>query len=324
MANKSHFNSGHKTLNNQKKNGIKHSSSIDDKKIEKTIQAIFIEDAVQFLKKLPDNSIQLILIDPPYNLDLDTWDTFSNYLDWAKQWLDEIFRVLSETGNCVIFGGFQYQDLKKGDLLEIMHYTRHHTNLRFTNLVIWYYKNGMSAHRFFANRHEEAIWLSKTNKYYFNLDEVRIPFDEETKELYKKDKRLNPDSIEKGKNPTNVWEINRLNGNSKERVGHLTQKPAEIIQRFVRALSYKGSTVLDFFAGSGTTGRVCIEEQRHSILVDSDKKLNNYFDKHIKQIASNIFLPQYRILKNTDIDLVLKEIDFENNKLSKNLEMVVA
>lgn len=323
MANKSHFNSGHRTLNNQKKNGIKHSSSIDDKIIEKTIHAIFIEDAVQFLKKLPDNSIQLILIDPPYNLELDTWDTFNNYLDWAKQWLDEIFRVLSETGNCVIFGGFQYQDLKKGDLLEIMHYIRHQTNLRFTNLVIWYYKNGMSAHRFFANRHEEAIWLSKTNKYYFNLDNVRVPFDDETKELYKKDKRLNPASVEKGKNPTNVWEINRLNGNSKERVGHLTQKPAEIIQRFVKSLSYKGSTVLDFFAGSGTTGRVCIEEQRHSILVDSDNKLNNYFDMHLKQIESNIFLPQYRVLKNTDIDLVFREIDSENNKLSKNLELVV-
>ena len=322
MANKSHFNSGHRTLNNQKKNGIKHSSSIDDKKLEKTIHAIFIEDAVQFLKKLPDNSIQLILIDPPYNLDLDIWDTFDNYLDWAKQWLDEIFRVLSETGNCVIFGGFQYQDLKKGDLLEIMHYIRHHTNLRFTNLVIWYYKNGMSAHRFFANRHEEAIWLSKTNKYYFNLDNVRVAFDEETKELYKKDKRLNPASIEKGKNPTNVWEINRLNGNSKERVGHLTQKPVELIQRFVKSLSYKGSTVLDFFAGSGTTGRVCIEEQRHSILVDSDQKLNNYFDKHIKQIESNIFLPKYRLLKNIDINLVLREIDFENNKLAKSLERV--
>ena len=322
MANKSHFNSGHRTLNNQKKNGIKHSSSIDDKKIEKTIHAIFIEDAVQFLKKLPDNSIQLILIDPPYNLDLDIWDTFDNYLDWAKQWLDEIFRVLSETGNCVIFGGFQYQDLKKGDLLEIMHYIRHHTNLRFTNLVIWYYKNGMSAHRFFANRHEEAIWLSKTNKYYFNLDNVRVAFDEETKELYKKDKRLNPASIEKGKNPTNVWEINRLNGNSKERVGHLTQKPVELIQRFVKSLSYKGSTVLDFFAGSGTTGRVCIEEKRHSILVDSDQKLNNYFDKHIKQIESNIFLPKYRLLKNIDINLVLREIDFENNKLAKSLERV--
>ena len=67
----------------------------------------------------------------------------------------------------------------------------------------------MSAHRFFANRHEEAVWLSKTKKYYFDLDSVRVPFDEATKEMYKKDKRLNPESIDKGKNPTNVWEIER-------------------------------------------------------------------------------------------------------------------
>jgi len=72
----------------------------------------------------------------------------------------------------------QYQDLKQGDLLEILHYTRHSTQLRFVNLIIWYYKNGMSAHRFFANRHEEAIWLSKTKKYYFDLDSVRDPYDE--------------------------------------------------------------------------------------------------------------------------------------------------
>jgi site-specific DNA-methyltransferase (adenine-specific) len=319
MANKSHFNSGHRSLNFLNKNGVKHSASIKGKEIEKTIQAIFITDAVEFLKQVPDSSIQLILVDPPYNLDLDYWDTYENYLDWAKTWLDEIYRVLSDSGNCVIFGGFQYQDLKKGDLLEIMHYTRHHTDLRFTNLVIWYYKNGMSAHRFFANRHEEAIWLSKTSKYFFDLDSVRVPFDEKTRELYKKDKRLNPDSVDKGKNPTNVWEIGRLNGNSTERVGHPTQKPTELIRRFVKGLSYKGSTVLDFFAGSGTTGRVCIEEQRHSILVDSDKKLHQYFDMHIKQINSNIFLPKYKLLTNTNIDFVLEEINFENRELSKNL-----
>ena len=319
MANKSHFNNGHRTLNFLNKNGVKHSASIKDIDLEKTIQSIFITDAVEFLKQVPDSSIQLILVDPPYNLDLDYWDTYENYLDWAKTWLDEIYRVLSDSGNCVIFGGFQYQDLKKGDLLEVLHYTRHHTPLRFVNLVIWYYKNGMSAHRFFANRHEEAVWLSKTNKYYFNLDEVRVPFDEKTRELYKKDKRLNPDSVDKGKNPTNVWEIGRLNGNSTERVGHPTQKPRELIRRFVKSLSYKGSTVLDFFAGSGTTGRICIEEQRHSILGDSDKKLHQYFDMHIKQINSNIFLPKYKLVTNTNIDFVFEEINLENHKLQKHI-----
>ena len=262
MANKSHFNSGHMAINQLKKNGALHSSTITGISTPRTVHGVFIQDAVDFLKILPDSSVQLILIDPPYNLDLDKWDSFNNYLDWAKGWLDQICRVLSDSGNCVIFGGFQYQDLKKGDLLEILHYTRHETALRFVNLIIWYYKNGMSAHRFFANRHEEAIWLSKTKKYYFDLDSVRVPFDEATKQMYKKDKRLNPESIDKGKNPTNVWEIGRLNGNSTERVGHLTQKPTELIRRFVKALSFEGSIVLDFFAGSGTAGRVCIEESR--------------------------------------------------------------
>jgi len=306
MVNKSHFNSGHFAMNKLKKDGVAHSSFIRSQVPKKTFHGLFTEDAVQFLKGLPDSSVQLILIDPPYNLDLAHWDTFNNYLDWAKQWLDEIYRVLSDTGNCVIFGGFQYQDLKKGDLLEILHYTRHHTDLRFTNLVIWYYKNGMSAHRFFANRHEEAIWLSKTNKYYFDLDAVRIPFDKETKEKYKRDKRLNHASIEKGKNPTNVWEIGRLNGNSVERVGHPTQKPLELIRRFVKGLSYPGSIVLDFFAGSGTTGRACIEEGRNSILVDSDQKMLEYFNLHMKNMNGGLFSTEHSVKINPDLAELLK------------------
>ncbi len=296
MANKSHFNKGHIALNRMKKNGVVPSSSLASTEITRTTHALFEDDAVSFIKKLPDCSVQLVLIDPPYNLDLDVWDTFENYLDWAKQWLDEIPRILSDTGNCVIFGGFQYQDLKKGDLLEILHYTRHQTSLRFVNLVIWYYKNGMSAHRFFANRHEEAVWLSKTSKYHFDLDSVRIPFDEKTKQIYKKDKRLNHASIDMGKNPTNVWEIGRLNGNSKERVGHPTQKPIELIRRFIRGLSYPGSLVLDCFAGSGSTGRACIEEGRNSILVDSDPMFTEYFHQTISKITPLTVAKPYEIL----------------------------
>lgn len=314
MANKSHFNSGLKALNKQKKDGKKHSSNVENIKIEKTVQAFFTEDAIQFLKKVPDNSIQLILIDPPYNLDLDTWDTFDNYLHWAKQWLDEVYRILSPTGNCVIFGGFQYQDLKKGDLLEILHYTRHHTDLRFTNLVIWYYKNGMSAHRYFANRHEEAVWLTKTKKYYFDLDSVRAQYSPEQKKLALKDKRLIPANIEKGKNPTNVWEIGRLNGNSKERVGHPTQKPVELIRRFVKSLSYEGSIVLDFFAGSGTTGRVCVEENRHSIMVDSDKQMLEYFSQHIKNKNNSLLDKPFEQHVDKNLDEILDLIGQVNRE----------
>jgi site-specific DNA-methyltransferase (adenine-specific) len=305
MPNKSHFNKGHISINRMRKEGQVHSAHVSAQPITQTFHALYTEDCVALLNKLPDASVQLILIDPPYNIDLAAWDTFDNYLDWARQWLDQLYRILSDTGSVVIFGGFQYQDLKKGDLLEILYYTRHHTPLRFVNLVIWYYKNGMSAHRFFANRHEEAVWLSKTNKYYFDLDAVRIPFDEQTKKLYQRDKRLNPQSIEKGKNPTNVWEIGRLNGNSTERVGHPTQKPTQLIRRFVRALSYEGSLVLDFFAGSGTTARVCIEEKRHSLINDSNPEINQYLQAHLDKLKP---VPPYELMLNPDLKNFLERV----------------
>jgi len=308
MSNRSHFNPGHRTMNWLNRNRIAHSSEIKFTIPDKTYHGVFIEDAVNFLRKLPDSSVQLILIDPPYNLDLADWDTFDNYMDWAKQWLKEAERVLSNNGNLVIFGGYQYREVKKGDLLEIMHYLRHNSNLLFVNLIIWYYKTGMGAHRFFSNRHEEILWYGKTRKYYFNLDNVRIPFDEKTKEQYKRDKRLNPASIEKGKNPTNVWQIERLIANSLERVGHPTQKPLEVIRRLVRGLSYPGSLVLDFFAGSGTTGRVCIEENRHSILVDNDKKTLEYYDRHLEKMKLNRYNHKYEIFENPALDELLHKM----------------
>jgi site-specific DNA-methyltransferase (adenine-specific) len=84
MANKSHFNSGHMAINQLKKNGVLHSSTIIGISTLRTVHGVFIQDAVDFLKALPDSSVQLILIDPPYNLDLDKWDSFHNYLDWAN------------------------------------------------------------------------------------------------------------------------------------------------------------------------------------------------------------------------------------------------
>lgn len=313
MANRSHYNSGLRTLVQQRRDGVLHSSAISANEVAKTYHALYIQDAIDFLKTLPDASVQLVLIDPPYNLDIDYWDSYPNYLEWAKQWIDEIYRVMSDNGNCVIFGGFQFQDLKQGDLLEILHYARHNTKLRLVNLIVWHYKNGMSAHRYFANRHEEAIWLSKTKKYFFDLDSVRIPYDDEAKKAALKDKRLIPENIERGKNPTNVWEIGRLNGNSTERVGHPTQKPAEIIRRFIKSLSYEGSIVLDFFAGSGTTGRVCIEENRHSIMVDADDSLRDYFKKHLAKIDT-LHLKPYEINENIPIEEFMKKVEASNRK----------
>ena len=241
-------------------------------------------DCCDLLSKLPDESVQLIVCDPPYNIMLAEWDHHENYIEWADGWLKEAERVLMPTGSMAIFGGLQYQgEAGSGDLLSIIQHMRENSHMLLVNLIVWFYPNGMSAHRFFANRHEEIAWFAKTKKYYFDLDSVREPYDEQTKQLYRKDKRLNHETIEKGRNPTNVWQIGRLNGNSKERVGHPTQKPRAVIQRLVRSMSYPGSTVVDFFGGSGITTRVAIEEGRHSVSCDN----NQSFLTHVSQQIIN-------------------------------------
>ena len=268
-----------------------------------TVHAVIVADCLELLKSLPDSSVQLVICDPPYNILMADWDQHANYLSWARLWLDETYRVLSDTGNLVIFGGLQYQgEAGSGDLLSILNDVRQRKLFNLVNMIIWNYPNGMSAHRFFANRHEEIIWLSKSSKYLFDLDAVREPFDEKTKRVYMKDKRLRPESIEKGRNPTNVWQIPRLNGNSKERVGHPTQKPMAIIKRLMKALSYEGSVVLDFFAGSGVTTRVAMELGRHSISSDLSPDLLGYFAKHMENWQEPDLLARrlpYRLLSQS-------------------------
>jgi len=134
---------------------------------------------------------------------------------------------------------------------------------------------------------------------------VREQYDEQTKRAYMRDKRLRPESIEKGRNPTNVWAIPRLNANAKERVGHPTQKPVAVIQRLIRALSFPGSTVLDFFAGSGVTARVAIEEKRHSIVSDIEESLKDYLDSHLEglnQLQQSIWANGYKYELQTEAD----------------------
>ena len=294
IHNRSHSNHALMSLNKlRKENNLKHKSSKDFVAPNNVIVSLNIMDCFAFLKSLPNESVQLICIDPPYNLDLAEWDSYENYIDWAANWINESYRVLSKNGSMVIFGGIQFRDAKSGDLIDIIQYIRHNTKFKLINTIIWYYKNGMSAHRYFANRHEEAIWLAKTDDYYFDLDSVRVPYSDEDLKLALKDKRLNPENTVKGKNPTNVWQIGRLNGNSKERVGHPTQKPVEIIERYIKALSYPGSVVLDFFAGSGTVGRVCITEKRHCLMCDNDKMSIEYFKKHINLMRENGQNPNY-------------------------------
>ena len=304
MPNRSHRNAGHIGMNRLRKSGLAHSSARAARapNAGPTSHIVAVGDCLDVLRRIPDQSIQLAICDPPYNINVAAWDDHSDYVDWAGKWLGEVERVLKPSGNFVLFGGLQYQaEAGSGDLLSLMSWMRAHSRMALANLIIWNYPNGMSAQRFFANRHEEIAWFASTAKYYFDLDAVREPLDRVRLETYKRDKRLNPASLDKGINPTNVWRIPRLNGNSKERVGHPTQKPKALIERLVHALSYPGSTVLDVFAGSGVTAAVAIETKRHSISSDADKALLGFIDRQIAQIRTERARPaDYALIKTRD------------------------
>ena len=267
-----------------------------------TSHILAVADCLDVLAKIPSQSIQLVICDPPYNINVAAWDDLKHYVDWAGRWLREVERVLAPSGNFVLFGGLQYQgEAGSGDLLNLMSWLRANSSMLLANLIIWNYPNGMGAQRFFANRHEEIAWFAKTPKYFFDLDAVRQPLDAQTLEIYKRDKRLVPENLDKGINPTNVWRIARLNGNSKERVGHPTQKPKELIERLVRSLSFPDATVLDFFAGSGVTARVAIETRRHSISADADQAFPRYLRRQLAQIGQNGSEPaKYALIADSD------------------------
>lgn len=289
-------------MNAMRRDGTAHSSeTIGEEPPEKTAHVVLKTDCIDLLAAIPDGSVQLIVCDPPYNIRLAHWDDRDDYLAWAARWLAEAERVLAPTGNLVLFGGLQYQgEAGSGDLLSLLSHLRVHSGLRLVNLIVWNYPSGMSAQRFFANRHEEIAWFGRTPRYYFDLDAVREPYDEATRATYRKDRRLRPETVEKGRNPTNVWRLPRLNGNARERVGHPTQKPAALIRRIVRALSAPGTVVLDFFAGSAVVTRVAIEEGRHSVCGDAEETLAGYLKAQLAQLPPEGTYPPYGITDSLD------------------------
>lgn len=117
-----------------------------------------------------------------------------------------------------------------------------------------------------------------------------------------------------------MWRIGRLNGNSVERVGHPTQKLKAIIQRIIRALSYPGSTVLDFFGGSGITGLVAIEENRNSIIGDADPQIHKCFDTHVKQ---NLQQLKIGVIPHEISKTELFAVFFENRVAPPEVETII-
>jgi site-specific DNA-methyltransferase (adenine-specific) len=253
--------------------------------------SLYQGDNLGVLKSIPDSSIQLIYIDPPFNtgrsqqrsktttkrsesgnrigfkgqryetvkdIVLSYDDQFANYWEFLEPRLEQAFRVLKETGTLYLHLDYREAHYAKV-LLDALFGPE-----CFLNEIIWSYDyGGKSRSRWPAKHDTILVYVKNPEEYYFDSESV-------DREPYMAPGLVTPEKVAKGKLPTDVWWHTIVSPTGKEKTGYPTQKPIGILRRIIQASSKEGDTVLDFFAGSGTTGFVANELGRKFILVDQN------------------------------------------------------
>jgi len=253
------------------------------------MEKVYNKDVFDFLKRVDDNSIDLILTDPPYNMNKEYWDKFDNlekFLEFTYKWIDMCIPKLKENGSIYIFNN----PFNSAFILTHLH-TR---GLNYKNTIIWNRKDGISSSKKRYNQNQEQIlFFTKNNKdYTFNYDDIREPYESvdrikaaSKKGILKNGKRWFPN--ENGKLCSDVWNFsserhkNKLNGKV-VKMEHVTPKPKDLIERIILASSNKGDVVMDPFVGMGTTAIVSKKNGRNFIVNDFDEKNIEITNKTLK------------------------------------------
>ncbi|VAX41248.1 adenine-specific methyltransferase [hydrothermal vent metagenome] len=239
---------------------------------------IIQQDCIEGMKELKEGSIDLVFADPPFNIGYE-YDEYNDkleadqYLDWSRQWMSEVVRLLKPDGTFWLAIGDDYA----AELKVLM--TRE-LGLHCRSWVIWYYTFGVNCKHKFSRSHTHLFYMTKSEKEFtFNTDDpkIRIP---SARQLVYGDKRANPkgrlpddtwilrpqDIPESFQESEDTWYFPRVSGTFKERKGwHGCQMPELLLGRILHACSQEGETVLDPFVGSGTTPVVAKKLNRHFI-----------------------------------------------------------
>ena len=252
------------------------------------LNKVYCMDNLDLLKRIKDNSIDLIYCDILYN----TGKKFKDYndnlgspqeaIEWYKPRLVEMKRTLKDTGIIVLQMDYRLVHYIKIEMDSIFSYKN------FINEIIWHYKSP-SAHsnKHLSNKHDNLLVYSKSKIYNINVDEIR---EEYAKQTLRQAERGNISFGKKskvdarGKFPTDVWNISTLNSMAKERVGYDTQKPKKLLERIINAFSNKGDVVADFFCGSGTSMVVAKELGRNYIGCDINQRAVDITNKRLYQV----------------------------------------
>lgn len=251
---------------------------------------VHLGDNLEVLRLLPSKSCNLIYIDPPFNTQKTQKrnritatkslagtrsgfgevlyevqslaspsyeDSFDDFLGFIKPRLLEAFRLLADDGS--LFVQIDYREVHYVKVLLDSIFGR----TSFINELIWSYDYGGKPKNRWPAKHDTILWYAKDPEHYtFNYAAIdRIP--------YMAPDLVGPEKAERGKIPTDVWWMTIVPTNSKEKTGYPTQKPIKLLSRIVNVHSKPDDLILDFFAGSGTTGMAAALAQRRFILVDS-------------------------------------------------------
>ena len=252
---------------------------------------VILADNLSVLQSMPDACIDLIYIDPPFNtgkqqirLHLKTeqsetgdrtgfqgrryqtvklgsrsyTDMYNDYLAFLEPRLQQAHRVLTPHGS--LYFHIDYREVHYCKVLLDQVFGRE----SFINEIIWAYDYGARTRKKWPPKHDNILWYAKDpQKYTFNYDAIdRIP--------YLSPGLVGAEKAARGKTPTDTWWHTIVPTNGTEKTGYPTQKPLGIIRRIITASSNPGDMVMDFFAGSGTVGAVCLELDRDFILVDNN------------------------------------------------------
>ncbi|MEO0049029.1 MAG: hypothetical protein RL556_361 [Actinomycetota bacterium] len=273
-------------------------------------------DNLVALKSIPDESVQLIYIDPPFNTGrtqtrgghktvrsetgnrvgfkgqlyetikstvLSYDDTFSDYWQFLEPRLEEAWRILKDSGTLYLH--LDYREAHYAKVLLDALFGRD----CFLNEIIWAYDYGGKSKNKWPSKHDTIlVYVKNPDTYYFNSTEV-------DREPYMAPGLVTPEKVAKGKLPTDVWWHTIVSPTGKEKTGYPTQKPMGILRRVIQASSREGDLVLDFFGGSGTTGAVAAELNRKFILVDQNPEAIEVMQKRLS--ASAVFSD--RLMENS-------------------------
>ena len=212
------------------------------------------EDNLEFMAKLPDASIKLIVTSPPYNVGkcYERRATLESYLQSQRSVIAECVRLLHPKGSlCWQVGNFVNSgEIVPLDTVLYPIFKAHHLKLR--NRIVWHFGHGLHCQKRLSGRYETINWFTKGNAYTFNLDPIRVPSKYPGKRHFKGPNAGQLSGNPKGKNPTDVWAFPNVKNNHVEKTIHPCQFPVELVERLVLSMTDEGDAVLDPYMGVGT------------------------------------------------------------------------